>query len=153
MADIDLLIKLFDTLKDTMKDQNDAHHALLTNQNNIGNYIKTMPMEEIKQMLKEHAKESSSEIDSCTETVETKSDKILEEVKVIQGKIKTMVVVVLVSVSIFGLALLIGGIISQQPKEPSHSELEETIETQNSLIEDLKSRIEDFHTEDTPRKE
>ena len=43
MAEADLLIKLFDTLKDASKETRDLCQAMLTNQNNIGNYIKNLP--------------------------------------------------------------------------------------------------------------
>ena len=143
MSDIDLLIKLFDTLKDSMKDQQTVHNALLTNQNDLGNHLKTLPIEEIKQILKDHTKDSSDDIDSCTETVESKSDAILEEVKDIKGKIKNMILVVVVAVSLFGIALLIGGIAfnNVEPKQETISH------------ESIKKIIEEYHKQDSERKE
>ena len=143
MAEIDLLIKLFDTLKDSMKDQQTVHNALLTNQNDLGNHLKTLPIEEIKQILKDHTKDSSDDIDSCTETVESKSDAILEEVKEIKGKIKNMILVVVVAVSLFGIALLIGGIAfnNVEPKQETISH------------ESIKKIIEEYHKQDSERKE
>ena len=143
MADMDLLIKLFDTLKDTMKDKQNAHNALLSNQNDIGNHMKTLPIEEIKLMLKDHSKESTSDIDSCTETVESKSDAILEEVKEIKGKIKNMILVVIVAVSLFGIAILIGGIAfnNVEPKQETVSH------------ESIKKIIEEYHKQESERKE
>ncbi len=139
MAEItDVLLKLFDTLKDQMKDVQNAINALLTNQNNIGNYIKTLPMDDVKQMLKDHAKESSSEIDSCTETVEMKTDTILEEVREIKGKIKTMVIIVLVVVSLFSAAILIGTL--AKDTDPNHSHLEQKIEELSNRIDELKNK-------------
>ena len=143
MAEIDLLIKLFDTLKDSMKDQQTVHNALLTNQNDLGNHLKTLPIEEIKQILKDHTKDSSDDIDSCTETVESKSDAILEEVKDIKGKIKNMILVVVVAVSLFGIALLIGGIAFNNVKPK-----QETISH-----ESIKKIIEEYHKQDSERKE
>jgi len=143
MSDIDLLIKLFDTLKDSMKDQQTVHNALLTNQNDLGNHLKTLPIEEIKQILKDHTKDSSDDIDSCTETVESKSDAILEEVKDIKGKIKNMILVVVVAVSLFGIALLIGGIAFNNVKPK-----QETISH-----ESIKKIIEEYHKQDSERKE
>jgi len=143
MSDIDLLIKLFDTLKDSMKDQQTVHNALLTNQNDLGNHLKTLPIEEIKQILKDHTKDSSDDIDSCTETVESKSDAILEEVKEIKGKIKNMILAVVVAVSLFGIALLIGGIAfnNVEPKQETISH------------ESIKKIIEEYHKQDSERKE
>ena len=131
MAEIDLLLKLFDTLKDSLKDIHTANNALLTNQNDISNHIKGLPMEEVKQLLKDHAKESSDDIDSCTETVESKSDTILNEIKIIKDKIKTMIIVVSVAFALFTSAALIGVIVYniQKEEEPiSHSNLEQKLE-------------------------
>ena len=143
MAEIDLLLKLFDTLKDSLKDINIGNNALLTNQNDISNHIKGLPMEEVKQLLKDHSKESSDDIDSCTETVESKSDAILEEVKEIKGKIKNMILAVVVAVSLFGIALLIGGIAfnNVEPKQETISH------------ESIKKIIEEYHKQDSERKE
>jgi hypothetical protein len=108
MAEVDLLIKLFDTLKDSSKDTQQMCQAMLTNQNNIGNYIKHLPMAELTEALKDHSKESSDEIGTCTETVETKSDDILEEIKTMSGKVKTMITVVIVAFALFSIASLLG---------------------------------------------
>jgi len=137
MGEIDLLLKLFDTLKDSMKDQQTVHNALLTNQNDLGNYLKTLPIEEIKLMLKEHTKESSDEIESCTETVESKSDTILNEIKIIKDKIKTMIIIVMVTFSLFGMSLLIAKIVDNHDKNE---------------IKDLKEQIELLHRDDKTEK-
>ena len=134
MADVDLLIKLFDTLKESNKETTQISHALLQNQNDISNYIKNLPMNEIKQLLKDHVKESSSEIDSCTEIVEEKSDTILEEVKTISGKIKTMIIIVLVAFSLFSAAALIGVIISKN--DESKKGYDKLIEAVNEAIDE-----------------
>ena len=133
MAEIDLLLKLFDTLKDSMKDQQTVHNALLTNQNDIGNYIKTMPMEEIKQMLKEHVKDSSDEIDSCTETVETKSDKIMEEVQALKQRVSRMILVVIVAFTILTGSYVIIRTVAED--KTSHKQ----------IVEEVKEMIEEEH--------
>ena len=108
MAEVDLLIKLFDTLKDASKETRDLCQAMLTNQNNIGNYIKNLPVTDLTQALKEHSKQSTSEIGTCTETVESTTDIILNEVKNMGGRVRTMIIVVSVAFSLFTLATLIG---------------------------------------------
>lgn len=140
MADVDILIKLFDTLKESNKETSDLCHALLQNQNDISNYIKNLPMEEVKQLLKDHAKESSDEIDSCTETVEEKTDGVIEEVKKIDTKISKMILVVIVAFSLMSLAILIGGISYKywgSESDSSHAELIKTIEEQQIIEHDL----------------
>lgn len=139
MAEIDLLIKLFDTLKDASKETRDLCQAMLTNQNDIGNYIKNLPMTDLTQALKEHSKESTDEIGACTETVETKSDVILQEVRTIKQKVKTMIIVVMVAFSLFGMSLLIAGVVMQKPTDTTHEQLQETIKHLEKQIESLHS--------------
>ncbi len=108
MAEIEILTKLFDTLKDQMKDLQVMSQAILTNLNSIGNYIKHLPMEELRESLKEHSKESSDEIENCTETVETKTDNILEKVNIIESRVSRMILVVVVAFSLLSGAYLFG---------------------------------------------
>ncbi|MCK5603429.1 hypothetical protein KAR91_16205 [Candidatus Pacearchaeota archaeon] len=108
MSEADLLIKLFDTLKDSIRDMQQLCQAMLTNQTNIGNYVKNLPIDEVKELLKEHSKDSSVEIETCSETVETQADAILNEVKELKGKVKTMIIIVIVAFTLFTSAILIG---------------------------------------------
>ena len=136
MSEIDLLIKLFDTLKDASKETQQLCHAMLTNQNNIGNYMKTLPMDDLKQALKDHSKESTDEIGTCTETVESTTDNILERVKVIEGKIGKMILVVIVAFSLFGSAVMIAQLTDEDVKPATYYE---------EKIEYLEKQIEEFH--------
>ena len=108
MSEADLLIKLFDTLKDSIRDMQQLCQAMLTNQTNIGNYVKNLPIDEVKELLKEHSKDSSVEIETCSETVGTQADAILNEVKELKGKVKTMIIIVIVAFTLFTSAILIG---------------------------------------------
>lgn len=121
MAEIDLLLKLFDTLKDAIKDIQLMCQAMLTNQNNIGNYVKSLP-----DALKDHAKESSDEIGTCTETVEAQSDTVLNEIRELKGKVKTMIIVVVVAFTLFTAAVMIARLTDERPNE--HHQLMEKIE-------------------------
>lgn len=113
MAEVDLLLKLFDTLKDSSKDTQQMCQAMLTNQTNISNFMRNLPLAELKEMLKEHAKESGDDIGTCTETVENQTDAILKEVRQLRSRIKTMITVVIVTFSLFTIAGLIGVITYQ----------------------------------------
>jgi len=132
MAEVDLLLKLFDTLKDAIKDTQQMCQVMLTNQNNIGNYIKNLPMEELKQLLKDHTKDSANEIETCTEKVGTTTDVILNEVKKIAGKVRTMIIVVVVTFSLFTVAGLIG-VITYNTRENTSAD---------NRIEDHKTTID-----------
>ncbi|MHA1816262.1 MAG: hypothetical protein ACTSX1_09670 [Candidatus Heimdallarchaeaceae archaeon] len=143
MAEIDLLLKLFDTLKDASKETRDLCQAMLTNQNNIGNYIQNLPMTDLTQALKEHSKESTEEIGTCTETVETKSDVILEEVKTLKQKVTTMIVVVMVAFSVFAMALLIAGIVDDKKESTSTTEQreDEHESLKNDILETIREEL------------
>lgn len=116
MAEVDLLLKLFDTLKDSSKDTQQMCQAMLTNQTDISSFMKNLPLAELKEMIKDHAKTSGDDIGTCTETVESQTDAILKEVRQLKGRIKTMITVVIVAFSLFTIAGLIG-VISYQTAE------------------------------------
>lgn len=136
MAEIDLLLKLFDTLKDQLKEMQQLSQALLTNQNNIGNYMRSLPMDEVKQLLKDHSKESTDEIGTCTETVELKATDIIDSVNSMKAKVDRMVLVIKVAFSLFGAAVLIGGISYKYAGTPDKTAIEES-------HEELKQEIKD----------
>ena len=150
MAEIDLLIKLFDTLKDSIKEVQNLSNALLTNQNNIGNYIKGLPMEDIKQTLKDHSKDSAADISSCTSTVETKTGDIMESIKGLKERVGRMILVVIVISSILGLGILIGGIATNykvfHEEEASYENvIKETVkESVKEAIQDHEEREKEY---------
>lgn len=106
--EVDVLIKLFETLKDALRDTNQLCQTMISNQTNIANYIKTLPISDLKQALKDHSKESSDEIETCTETVETKTDTILTKVNSIDSKVGKMILVVGVAFSLLSIAYFVG---------------------------------------------
>jgi len=108
MAEVDLLIKLFETLKDALRDTNQLCQAMLNNQTSIANHMKTLPIEDLKQVLKDHSKESSDEIGTCTETVESKTDTILQKVNAMDNKLTKMILVVTVTFSLLTVAYFVG---------------------------------------------
>jgi hypothetical protein len=132
MIEVDILLKLFDTLKDALKDTHLACQAVLTNQSNIMNYVKALP-----DSLKEHAKESSDEIDACTKTVEMQSDEILKELRELKGKVKTMILIVAVAFTLFTTAVMIAQLTSLG-EDDKHYNLIEKIETLERMIENQK---------------
>jgi len=132
MAEVDLLIKLFETLKDALRDTNQLCQAMLNNQTSIANHMKTLPIEDLKQVLKDHSKESSDDlkdhskessddIGTCTETVETQGVNILNEIRDLKGKVKTMIIVVVVAFTLFSSVLLVGKLMVDT--DQTHEEL------------------------------
>ena len=140
MSETDLLIKLFDTLKDASKETQQLCHAILTNQNNIGNYMKNIPIQEFKEALKEHDKESADKVDSCTETVEEKTDSILSKVNVIETKISKMILVVVVSFALLTVAFIVGRL-SMDTKSLEDKIQQNQEEEHQEIIDHVKSAI------------
>ena len=94
MADQNVMIKLFDTLKDAIRDMNSTLKEMLTNQKTISAYMETLPIDELKDSLKEHNKESSENIDECTDVVNTHMKDIMKKLDTIYSIVyKTTVVV------------------------------------------------------------
>jgi len=127
---LDFVSKLFDTLKEASKDSNTALQRLVSQQQELVNHVKGLPITELHEALKDHDTNSKGEIDACTETVETKTDTILTKVNLIDGKVKTMIIVVIVAFSLFTGAALIGKIMvdSEPTTSHDHTEILELIE-------------------------
>jgi len=141
MSETDFLLKLFDTLKDASKETQQLCHALLTNQNDIGNLLKNIPVKELKDTLKEHSKESSADIKACTEIIELKNDGVLDRLKTVETKIAKMILVVIVAVGLFSAALLIGSLVRDKD-DSINSEIITEIQKKRKRITELEKRIE-----------
>lgn len=141
MSEVDILLKLFDTLKDSSKESQQLLQALLTNQNNIGNYIKNLPMEDLRQALKEHSNHSEDKIGTCTDTVVTKSNYIIEEIKKIRNRIKIIVLVIGVTFTLFSAASLFG-IISYKIAEKKDENKRQEYTIYDDLLKESQSRSE-----------
>ena len=124
METLDVLIKLFDTLKEASDESKRTCQELITQQQDLVNHVKNLPISELKVALKEHSQQSSAEIDSCTETVETKTDSILGIVRNIESKVGKMILVVVVAFSI----MTAGYFLIKAVSDPEHVRLEQRLE-------------------------
>lgn len=97
---INILVKLFETLKDSSDKNEETTQKLIVQQLELVSRIKNLPIEDLKQALKEHAKESLDSIDSCAETVETTGADLMKEIRRLASKVNMMIVVVLVTFAI-----------------------------------------------------
>lgn len=156
MAEVDLIIKLFDVLTESSKETRKGIQAVLTNQNDIGNYIKTLPLNDVKETIKDHNNTASDKITTCTDSVYATSDKILERVEVLRGKVIMMVTIVLVTFAVFTSAVFIARFTITPPIE--HLDLKETIielkstlekdkKQQAKLIEELRESIKELQAQ------
>jgi len=162
MSDTNLLIKLFDTLKDASTETQRMCYAMLENQNNIVNNMQNIPIQELRDALKEHSKESTDEIDACTETVETKTNKILDKVNIIDTKIGKMITVVLVAFSLLAISFIVGRLSMEsstvekkieQKEDEEHKKVVDAIT--NSMKEEfdkIRKEIRKLHPEEEEEK-
>jgi len=144
MAEMDIMLKLFDTLKQS-SDKNEATiQKLIEQQHTLIGHIEYLPIKELQDSLKDHNKETSDDINSCTETVETTSDVILTKVNSIDTKIGKMILIVIVAFTLFSMSVLIATL-TQTKNIPTYSDLKSVITDQNELIEELKKDIDEYH--------
>lgn len=144
---IDILVKLFETLKTSSDKNEDATHKLILQQLELVSHIKHLPIEDLRAALKEHAIESKNKINNCEETVETKTDNVIKILKTINGKISRMILVVAVSFTI----VTSGYFLIRYAAEKSQEKIYETVKQEqtvimnkrfNKLTEDMIEEIE-----------
>jgi len=99
-SNIDILLKLFETLKESSDKNEEATQQLMVQQLELVGHIKYLPIEDLKQALKDHAKNSAEGIDLCTETVKITSEDLMAEVKRLASKVNKMILVVLVTFTV-----------------------------------------------------
>ena len=59
-----------------------------------------MPIEDLRVALKEHAKQSINDIDTCTENVTTTTGNLMDELRKIHNKVTKMIYVVVIAFTI-----------------------------------------------------
>ena len=142
---IDILLKLFATLKESSDKNEEATKQLILQQLELVGHIKHLPIDDLREALKEHAKDSEENIDSCEETVTTTSGDIMTEIKKMSNKISKMILVVVVSFTILtGAYVLIRSIADNQKS------ISATQEAQHHKIdlETIRKEIRRLHDED-----
>lgn len=97
---IEILVKLFETLKTSSDKNEEATRQLILQQLELVNQIKNLPIEDLKLALKEHAKESTKDMNSCTEVISVTSSDVMAELRNIKGKLTKMLIALGLIVSI-----------------------------------------------------
>jgi len=97
---ITILVKLFETLKEASDKNEDATQQLIVQQLELVGHIKHLPIDDLRQALKEHAKESTDNIGSCVETVKFSVEDLMTEIKKLASKVNKMILVVVVTFTV-----------------------------------------------------
>jgi len=97
---IEILVKLFETLKTSSDKNEESTRQLIVQQLELVNHIKNMPISDLKQALKDHAKESAQDIDTCSETITTTTTDLMKELRSMHSKVTKMLIALALIVSI-----------------------------------------------------
>jgi hypothetical protein len=153
MDNIELMVKLFETLKESSDKSESTLRKLIEQQYSLVSLIEYMPVKELHESLKVHSKDSSTEIGECTDTVHTTSDTILEKVKGIEVKIGRMILVVIVAFSVLSAGFIVGrltleGKIMQQSSVLEHQEIIDALkESMEEEFDKIRREINLRHKE------
>ncbi|MHA1867521.1 MAG: hypothetical protein ACTSXD_05595 [Candidatus Heimdallarchaeaceae archaeon] len=122
----EIIIKLFDTLRDATDKNERTMQTLINQQQTLVDTVKHMPIDEIRQEVKDHV-------------VSAKAERIVisDKVDKVDSKVGKMILVVIVAFTLISSAILIGRM-SRPIDTTTHSNIEET-------IEELKKEIDEFH--------
>ena len=95
-----VLVRLFDTLKDATDKNEESTQELISQQADLVTHIKNLPIKDLKALLELHAKNSKTEVDTCSANVTTKTDDLMKEILKIGNKVSRMILVVIVAFTI-----------------------------------------------------
>ena len=162
MTEENVIIKLFDTLRDAIKDMHFTLKEMLSNQKTIATYMETLPIDDLRTSLKDHNKESTDNIDECTEVINNQSHDIMKKLDKIHTIIYKTTVVVWVFIGVVSLLFTYNKFIKPNPedlklqktvvelKQVIQKQTEESdnkIEKQLELIEKLREEVRELNKE------
>lgn len=148
---VEIMVKLFETLKESTDKNESTLRKLIEQQHSLISLIEYMPVKELHESLKDHSKDSSMEIGTCTDTVNSTSNSILEKVKVIENKIGRMILVVIVAFSVLSAGFIVGritleGKVMQQSNVVEHQEIIDTLkESMEEEFKNIREEINLYH--------
>jgi hypothetical protein len=150
---IAILVKLFETLKDSSKRSEEMTQHLVMQQVELVNQIKNVPVEDLKGALKEHAKESLNEFDACSGTIETRTSEIKIMLANILSRINKMILVVSVTFMLFGSIYTFARIVADDKTNHKVEAIKQEIKIEqdkmmNNMIEEIRKEMQQFHKKD-----
>lgn len=142
MANDNVIVKLFDTLKDS-SDRNEAStQQLIKQQMDLVNQIKNLPMSDLRRALRDHIKDSATHYNDSEKLIEGKNQTILDELKRISTRIKIMIAVVMSAFTIMSVTyIVIRATANDNSKiQQLETQLEQYQEEQNKIFNKLKEQ-------------
>jgi len=148
---MDILVKLFDTLKASTDKNESSTQQLIGQQQDLVTYIKNLPIKDLRDALNIHVKDSASNIDSCSNIVKLKTGVLMDELKKISVKISKMTLVAVVIFTVLAGAYVIVRTISddkaqfEEYKETSDIEHSKMLQIVTDQIEVLRKELHNDH--------
>ena len=151
----DPILELFGMLKSSVDKDIEATDKLINQQFELVTQLKTLPIADIKQMLKEHADKSEKEIDECSGTIELKTGEIMEKLKEIIAKINKAFWVIAIVAGLMATAYFVvrssydnENVFKKWQKEITDQQNKEHEELVDSITEKIREEMRRLHDED-----
>lgn len=136
---ITILIKLFDTLKESSNRNEESTQKLIMQQLELVGQIKNLPVDDLRQALKEHAKDSADNIDNCSGIIELKTNDIMEALRTIINKLNKITLIVVIVTSLLSGGYFIVKTVTDTQKDKVYFTDEQT----QTLLENIKQQLDD----------
>lgn len=148
---IEILVKLFETLKDSSKRSEEMTQRLVMQQVELVNQIKNLPVEDLKEALKEHAKESINEIDECAGSIELHTTELKVILNNILSRVNKMILVVSITFMLFTGVYTFAKLVADD--QIHHEELKQEIKTDqkemiNDVVDQIREEMRSLHKQD-----
>jgi hypothetical protein len=147
---VDILNKLFDTLKGASDRNEQATQKLVEQQVILVGKIKSMPIDELRDVLKSHADKTDKEISDCNGTIELRTLEIKDLIKDLITRVNRMILAVTIAVTIttggyFIIRYMADDHINintlrQELKQERHNE-------QNEIVKKIQEEMRKLHLE------
>jgi len=137
---ISILVKLFETLKTSTDKNEEATQKLIVQQLELVSHIKHLPIQDLKDALATHAKDSKKEVDDCSENVDIKTSDLMVEVVKLNNKVSKMILVVVAAFTILmGSYVIIRTVANDNMNHTTQAQVQNTYE---EIIKELQKRVE-----------
>lgn len=145
---VEILSKLFDTLKDASDKNEQATQKLVEQQIVLVGKIKSMPMEDLKTALKEHSDRAENDMTTCNGIIELKTAEIMDLLRILLGKINKILIVFSLVVAITAGSYVIIRYLAEDHVDINvlRQELKKEREAeQMEILEKIQQQMEELH--------
>lgn len=145
---VEILSKLFDTLKDASDKNEQATQKLVEQQIVLVGKIKSMPMEDLKTALKEHSDRSENNMTTCNGIIELKTAEIMDLLRILLGKINKILIVFSLVVAITAGSYVIIRYLAEDHVDINvlRQELKKEREAEQiEILEKIQQQMEELH--------